>query len=158
LQAIFCKIWHRLKLHIRKRWEPMFFRIKNGQLEQALLGEELKNCHPKTPRTWWQILRAVTCSMIWKDRNLKCFEGEDTALQATIRKIWHRLKLHLRNGWKPLYFKIKKGQMSVAEARTDFIRDFGSDSRFYTFEGNSIIAAGSVPDMSEATAEEDRGV
>jgi hypothetical protein len=76
-----------------------------------------------------------------------CFEDEDTPLLAIIWKILHCLKLHIRNGWEPLHFKIKKGHMTVAEACTAFCRDFGTNPRFFTFEGT--FTSHRMPDISD---------
>jgi hypothetical protein len=60
-------------------------------------------------------------------------EEEDTPLKAGIRKMLHHLKLHIQNGWEHYHVKINKGQTTVAKARTDFFKVFGTSPKIFTF-------------------------
>lgn len=62
------------------------------------------------PDKFWQILRAVICWQIWKDRNHGHFLAAKPDNQhRIIRKSWHRLGVYLRKEWRYLVRKVHLG-------------------------------------------------
>jgi hypothetical protein len=68
-------------------------------IEQALLGDELRNCHPKTPRRWWEHLRSAACWILWQAKNDISLGELDTSHLALLQKPCHKLKLYIQDSW-----------------------------------------------------------
>jgi hypothetical protein len=75
------------------------------------LEAELANCYRSTPKTLWEILRAVTGRFLWNTRCTKCMEGTEIDHHAVIQKIWHRMKTYLNAKWDKLNTQVAKGRI-----------------------------------------------
>jgi hypothetical protein len=116
-------------------------------MEQALLGADLTNCHPATPVKWWEILRGVTCWLLWKSRCECYFQGNNVVFVELCSRIWHRLKQYIRISWDANHVLVKRNVLSQAEASKQFNSEFGSDFRIFYISGGQLYLSGSETTM-----------
>lgn len=86
------------------------------------------------PARLWQILRAVLCWLIWKDRNNCMFTAQRPEPEAVIRKTWHRLSTYIRLEWQSLFRRVKLRQMSRDEAKAAMALMFGYEGILWNLE------------------------
>jgi hypothetical protein len=108
-------------------------------LEQSLLGQKLTNCHPETPKRWWNHLRAATCWILWKVCNDKSMGHKDTTQDALLQKLWYRLNLCIRNKWEDLLTLQQQNKITLKDAQTRFRKDFGQDMTVFAFEKHKLL-------------------
>lgn len=75
----------------------------------------------------WQLLWAIVCWQVWKDRNEHIFEGKSSDPINVIHKSWLRLGMYIRLEWNTLVNRVRLGKISFDEAKVAMHAQFGSD-------------------------------
>lgn len=79
------------------------------------------------PERFWQLLRAILCWQVWKDRNGHLLANKPASQQRVIKKSWHRLGVYLRKEWRYLGRKVHQGKITFDEAEHTMQTYFGSN-------------------------------
>lgn len=94
--------------------------------------------HWQIPERFWQILRAVVCWQIWKDRNCHYLDDKPASAQRVIRKSWHRLRVYLHKEWRYIARKVQMGKISIEEAENTMHQYFGSNPSIWNLHALTL--------------------
>lgn len=116
---------------------------RNGSNCSGLLPSNVFLADPlpeqwQVPERFWQILRAVVCRQIWKDRNSHYLADKPASSQRVIRKSWHRLRVYLHKEWRYLARKVQMGKMSLEEAENTMHKYFGSNPSIWNLHALTL--------------------
>lgn len=105
--------------------------------EQVFIAVPLPNAW-LVPDRLWQILKAILCWQIWKNRNAHYMAGKQASTQKIIRKSWHRLGIYLRKEWRFLARKVELGKLSMEEATSTMKSQFSSCPSIWNLHGVTL--------------------
>lgn len=112
------------------------------QLQPAhvFIAEELPQ-NWKTPVRFWHTLRAITCWIIWKERNKHIFQGEAFSSPRTVALVWHRLSIYVRAAWSDLLSQVRQNRFSLVDARERMDCFFGAEGKIWTLHEVQVRVA-----------------
>lgn len=90
------------------------------------------------PQIWdapvrlWHTLRAITCWVIWKERNKHIFQGEVFSMPRTVALVWHRLSIYVRAAWNELLSQVRQNRFSLVDAKERMVCFFGAEGKLWT--------------------------
>jgi hypothetical protein len=93
-------------------------------MEQVLLAEHLDNKENFSPKLW-DLLRVVSCWIIWKDCCAHVIPKRKAHFKGTICRIKRRLHVYIGHAWKAPKAKVKTGKLSWSKAVATMLKDFG---------------------------------
>lgn len=118
-----CWTWAEFLLGLAAR--PGSHNVNLNSAHVFIAAPLLKEWH--APGKLWNLLRAVVCWQVWKDRNLHFFEGKRSDPIKIIHASWHRIGIYIRMEWRTLVKKIKSGKINYGEAELAMQAQFGSN-------------------------------
>lgn len=90
------------------------------------------------PEKLWQILRAASAWIIWKERCKHFIEGSPSTSASGINMIWSRVRTYIRQAWLDNLRRIRLGQLSQTEAIAHMSRSFGNSSEVWSIHEDKL--------------------
>lgn len=116
---------------------------QNGSVCSRLLPSNVFLAEPlpdlwQVPERFWQILRAVLCWQIWKDRNGHYLADKPANAHRVIRKSWQRLSVYLHKEWRYIARKVHSGRITIEEAENTMSKHFGSNPSIWNLHALTL--------------------
>lgn len=111
-----CKVWIWIQILVQKASNSQCSFVSLFAPE-VLLGKKFPR-HYKIPRRWWNIIWAETIWQIWKSRcSSHCLDSKPSSTHLIRIKVWHHLKLYIREAWQEIRSELWAGQISLVSAQ-----------------------------------------